>query len=53
VLDLESKAKTVWLGSDGGGRIQVSTNPERVGEAVSGDVRLASDEAVVITASPQ
>jgi alpha-glucosidase len=53
VLDLESKAKTVRLGSDGGGRIQVSTNPERVGEAVSGDVRLASDEAVVITASPQ
>lgn len=49
VLDLESKARTVSLGGRVGGRIEVSTDPERVGEVVAGDLRLAADEAVVVT----
>ena len=51
-LDLESKAKSVGLSDANGGQIQFSTNPERIGETVRGDLRLDADEAVVIAAAP-
>src|SRR5262245_5728818 len=51
VLDLESKAKTVPLSGIIGGSIQASTSPERVGQAVTGNLQLAADEAVVVITS--
>jgi alpha-glucosidase len=51
-LDLESKAKSVGLSDANGGQIQFSTNPERVGKTVRGDLQLDADEAVVIAAAP-
>jgi alpha-glucosidase len=51
-LDLSSKAKTVALPGATGGRIQFSTNPERSGETVQGDIQLGADEALVIAAAP-
>jgi alpha-glucosidase len=48
VLDLESRARTAHLGADIAGRIEISTHPGRVGEAVTGSIALGADEAVVI-----
>jgi alpha-glucosidase len=51
VLDLESRAKTVRLGEGAAGRIELSTRPDRAGEAVSGDIELDADEAVIISST--
>jgi alpha-glucosidase len=50
-LDLESRAKTVRLGEGVAGRIDLSTNPDRVGEPVAGTVELGADEAIVISST--
>jgi alpha-glucosidase len=51
VLDLESRAKTIRLGKGVGGRIELSTNPDRKGEAVSDALELEADEAIVIASA--
>jgi len=48
VLDLESRAKTIRLGKGVGGRIELSTHPDRVGTPVSTELELGADEAVII-----
>jgi alpha-glucosidase len=48
VLDFESRAKTVRLGADIAGRIELSTHGGRVSESVTGSVELRADEAVII-----
>jgi alpha-glucosidase len=51
VLDLESRPKTVRIGNGLGGRIELSTNPDRNGESVSDALELDADEAIVIAAT--
>jgi hypothetical protein len=44
----------VQLGNGVAGRVELSTNPDRIGERVAGGIELSANEAVVIasTGSP-
>ena len=48
ILNLESRPKTVRIREATGGRVELSTHPERVGAPVAERIELAADEAVVI-----
>jgi alpha-glucosidase len=47
-LELESRARTIAMGKDFAGTIEVSTNAGRAGQRIAGTVDLEADEAVVI-----
>ncbi len=48
ILNLESRPKTVRIREATGGRVELSTHPERAGAPVADSIELAADEAVVI-----
>ncbi len=48
ILNLEPRPKTIRWRQDLGGRVALSTHPERSGRPVAGQIELAADEAVVI-----
>ncbi len=48
ILNLESRPKTVAIREASGGRVELSTHPERTGRPVGERVDLAADEAAVI-----
>jgi alpha-glucosidase len=51
-LDLSSTAGRIRIPEAEGGQIQLSTNLDRVGETVRGDIQLGADEALIIAAAP-
>jgi alpha-glucosidase len=51
VLELESRAAAVDLGSNIAGRVVISTHPGRTGALISGQFTIGADEALVIEAA--
>jgi alpha-glucosidase len=50
ILNLEGRPKLIRWRQDLGGRVELSTHPERTGRPVADGIELAADEAVVIAA---
>lgn len=48
ILNLEPRPKVIRWRGDLGGRVVLSTHPERSGRPVADEIELAADEAVVI-----